>query len=104
MVALYIFILGGSRASYRNHVPQTRCVPSPRARCAPPTQTRCAPSPVLRGRVGEGVSLHARVLLHAPSLSLPRKRGRGRKSRSRAAYGNTLHGRFALTSATPLAG
>ena len=33
--------------------------------------------PRLRGRVGEGVSVHS-MLLPAPSLSLPRKRGRGR--------------------------
>src|SRR5215467_2594028 len=48
MVALYMLILGGCRASYRNHAPPTRSTPSP--------QTRCAPSPRLRGEGGgEGV-------------------------------------------------
>src|SRR5262249_30610235 len=31
----------------------------------------------LRGRGGEGVRVHGPIFLHAPSLSLPRKRGRG---------------------------
>jgi hypothetical protein len=32
--------------------------------------------PRLRGRAGEGVSLYKGAFLRAPSLSLPRKRGR----------------------------
>ena len=42
----------------------------------PARQTRCAPSPACGGGLGRG--WHARVLLHTPSLSLPRLRGRER--------------------------
>jgi hypothetical protein len=44
----------------------------------------------LRGRGGEGVNFRARVFLHAPSLSLPRKRGRGRRSRWFAGCGDRV--------------
>src|SRR5262245_19480875 len=40
------------------------------------TRTRCAPSPACGGGLGRG--WHTRILLHALSLSLPRKRGRER--------------------------
>jgi len=36
--------------------------------------------PRLRGRVGGGGARARSIFLRAPSLSLPRKRGRGRKS------------------------
>src|SRR5262245_27837938 len=42
-------------------------------------RSRSAPSPACGGGLGRGWP--ARILLRAPSLSLPRKRGRGRRSR-----------------------
>src|SRR5262249_35345898 len=53
MVAVYMLILGGSRASSRNQAPRTCCASSP--------QTRCAPSPRKRGEV----ELAARSVHHS---------------------------------------
>src|SRR5262249_4530174 len=67
-----------------------RCVRRMRA-----PRTRSAPSPVYGGGVGRGCT--ARILVHAPSLTLPRKRGReytegGEGSRPSSRHlTNTLH-------------
>src|SRR5262249_36802030 len=79
---------------------RTRSAPSPRTRCAPSPRPPCAPiwgtdrrnlgePPLPLAGEGWGGGERARMsLLHAPSLSLPRRRGRGRRSRSPAVCGN----------------
>src|SRR5262249_58444668 len=47
----------------------------------PPCPSVVVPRPRLAGGGWGGGGTHALFFLHAPSLSLPRKRGRGRRSR-----------------------
>src|SRR5215475_14486977 len=76
MVAVYMLILGGSRASYRNHAPRTCCASSP--------QTRCAPSPLVgEGWRGGDAVRHRRCLTQPPPPLTPPHKGEGNAPRSR---------------------